>query len=141
MYTTPRMNTLYSTFLAQKNLKNTAQRKELFYIVMAEKSHFSVDQLAEKTKGKIGVATLYRFLRLMVDAHLIHEYHFGEKTLFEPVDGNNHHDHIICEQCGTIEEFYSPEIEKIQEQIIVAKGFTLTSHRHELYGLCKKCAQ
>jgi len=92
----------------------------------------------QKAKGEIRPATLYRVLRLLVDSQILMEHHFGGKTLFERIDCK-HHDHIICEKCEKITEFHSYEIEKIQENIMKEKGFILTSHKHELYGLCKKC--
>lgn len=132
------MTKKYQKFLAEQQLKNTTQRSELFAIVMKEKSHFSVDDLHKKIKGNIGIATLYRFLRLLIDSQIINEYNFGDQTLFE-LKNTHHHDHIICEKCGTIDEFFFPEIEDLQEKILKQKGFTPTSHRHELYGICKKC--
>lgn len=138
MYYNDSMTKNYQKFLAEQQLKNTAQRSELFEMVMKERSHFSVDDLHKKIKGKIGIATLYRFLRLLVSSQMLNEYNFGEQTLFERKD-SQHHDHIICTKCNTIDEFFSPEIENLQEKIVEKKGFKLTSHRHELYGICKKC--
>lgn len=131
------MNT-YKSFLASQNLKNTAPRKKLFGIVEQKKGHFGIEDI-QKSAQEIGIATLYRFLRSMVDAGYLKEHHFGEKTLFESTEKKDHHDHIICEKCGIIKEFYSPEIEELQESILKEKGFIPTHHRHELYGLCKKC--
>ncbi len=133
------MKEKYLEFLQTQKLKNTAQREALFKIVMAENSHFSVESLEKKTEGNIGMATLYRFLRLLVDSKILNEYHFSDKTLFERSNIENHHDHIICEKCGEISEFHSDEIENIQEAIMKSKGFISTTHRHELYGICKKC--
>lgn len=132
------MNDIYLTFLSDNNLKNTAQRAQIFQIIHNEPSHFSIEDILQKAKGEIRPATLYRVLRLLVDSQILMEHHFGGKTLFERIDCK-HHDHIICEKCEKITEFHSYEIEKIQENIMKEKGFILTSHKHELYGLCKKC--
>ena len=53
--------------------------------------------------------------------------------------GRSHHDHLICERCGRIVEFVNPEVERLQDEIAAAHGFTMNRHRHELYGTCAAC--
>jgi Fur family ferric uptake transcriptional regulator len=60
-------------------------------------------------------------------------------TRFEHKYRHAHHDHMICVECGTILEFLSPEIEKLQDEIADAYGFVIESHRHQIFGQCQKC--
>jgi Fur family ferric uptake transcriptional regulator len=80
-------------------------------------------------------------MKLLEEAGIAHTRRFGnaKETLYEVASGRSHHDHLICEQCGRIVEFVSPEVERIQDRIASRHGFTLSRHRHELYGLCPEC--
>ena len=60
-------------------------------------------------------------------------------TRFEHKYRHAHHDHMICTECGTILEFLSPEIERLQDEIAEAYGFAIDSHRHQIFGRCQKC--
>ena len=62
-------------------------------------------------------------------------------TRFEHRFRHAHHDHMICTNCGTILEFLSPEIERLQDEIAEDYGFTIESHRHQMFGLCQKCSR
>jgi len=87
----------------------------------------------------IGLATLYRTLNVLCDAGIAQERHFGTQTHYDNVVHKRHHDHMICTQCGLIMEFENCDIEKLQEQVAARHGFTITTHKLELYGLCTKC--
>ena len=88
----------------------------------------------------IGLATVYRVLTQFEQAGILVRSQFdGGKAVFELNDGD-HHDHLICTNCGTVVEFSDPEIEKRQHRIAKDNGFTLESHTVMLYGICPKCA-
>ena len=91
-----------------------------------------------KADSSIGLATVYRTLRLFVEAGIASERRFQEGvTRYEPQQP--HHDHLICVRCGRIVEFENDAIERLQDEIAAHHGFTLLSHRHELYGACEAC--
>jgi Fur family ferric uptake transcriptional regulator len=96
---------------------------------------------ARKRHPGTGFATVYRTMKLLEEAGVAHARHFGDatETLYEIAAGRSHHDHLICEICGRIEEFESPEVERFQDQIAARYGFALSRHRHELYGTCSQC--
>ncbi|MEM9194277.1 MAG: transcriptional repressor [Myxococcota bacterium] len=84
---------------------------------------------------------MYRTLKLLRDSGLAHERHFGDGvSRYEVHHDDEHHDHLICTECGHIVEFEIEEIEHLQEKLASRKGFVLTKHRHELYGVCKEVA-
>ena len=84
----------------------------------------------------IGLATVYRVLTQFEQAGLLERHHFESgKAVFELNDGK-HHDHIVCMQCGRVEEFTDPEIEKRQARIARERGFTVVAHALYLYCEC-----
>ena len=86
----------------------------------------------------IGLATVYRVLTQFEQAGLLERQHFeGGKAVFE-LKSDGHHDHLVCLQCGRVEEFYDAEIEKRQIQIAKDRGFKLHEHSLSLYADCIK---
>lgn len=126
--------------VAQRGLKLTSQRRVIAEVFFSSDDHVSLLDILERTRERqagIGYATVYRTMRLMTEAGLAEEHHFGEAhTRYEPARDGNHHDHIICTECGRIVEFEDEAIETRQERIAKDHGFQVTSHRHEIYGRC-----
>lgn len=86
----------------------------------------------------IGLATVYRVLTQFEQAGLLSRHYFESgKAVFELNEGH-HHDHLVCVQCGKVEEFYDPEIEKRQQQIAAERGFAVSDHALYLYCDCLK---
>ena len=86
----------------------------------------------------VGLATVYRVLTQFEQAGLLARQHFETgKAVFELNQGG-HHDHLVCLQCGRVEEFYDGEIEKRQSEIAGKKGFELRGHSLALYADCTK---
>jgi Fur family ferric uptake transcriptional regulator len=86
----------------------------------------------------IGLATVYRVLTQFEQAGLLTRHHFETgKAVFELNQGG-HHDHLVCMQCGRVEEFFDPEIEKRQAKIAKDRGFQITEHALYLYAECIK---
>ncbi|MBS0319504.1 MAG: ferric iron uptake transcriptional regulator [Proteobacteria bacterium] len=86
----------------------------------------------------IGLATVYRVLTQFEQAGLLERHHFESgKAVFELNEGK-HHDHLVCLQCGRVEEFYDAEIEKRQTKIAQDRGFRITEHALYLYADCTK---
>jgi Fur family ferric uptake transcriptional regulator len=86
----------------------------------------------------VGLATVYRVLTQFEQAGLLIRHHFeGDKAVFELNQGG-HHDHLVCLQCGKVEEFHDPEIEKRQDKIAKARGFIIREHSLYLFAECTK---
>ncbi len=87
----------------------------------------------------IGLATVYRVLTQFEPAGRI-ERHLLEsgKAVFE-VNHGKHHDHLVCVECGKVEEFFDPEIEKRQNAVAEERGFTIQDHALYIYGRCAGC--
>ena len=127
--------------LGKHSLKLTRQRE---YILGAflKMEHVTAEQLYHilaKKDPHIGLATIYRTLKLLCDTGLAQERHFGSQTQFDNVSHKGHHDHLICTSCGKIIEFQNCQIEKLQEEVANRNGFMIKTHKLELYGLCSNC--
>ena len=132
-------------YMNEKGHRSTEQRRQIVDALFAAPSHVTIDGLWELVRGKhsnIGYATVYRTLKLLAECGVVEEYQFGDGfTRYELAEEDGHHDHMICQQCGKIEEFEEPLIEELQRRIAEKYGFTLTTHKHELYGTCSQCRQ
>ncbi|MFZ6815327.1 ferric iron uptake transcriptional regulator [Undibacterium sp. Rencai35W] len=86
----------------------------------------------------VGLATVYRVLTQFEQAGLLHRNHFETgKAIFELNEGT-HHDHLVCLDCGLVEEFFDEQIEKRQQAVAQERGFTIAEHALALYGNCTK---
>ncbi len=129
--------------LRTRNLRVTPERLEVLDGVLSHEGHFDAEQLLThlRRQGKsVSRATLYRTLDHLAEAGLVHKHHFDEgHALFEHVHGRSHHDHMVCDRCGTVIEFVSEEIEALQDQICRQHGFRAERHVHQLFGICRSC--
>jgi Fur family ferric uptake transcriptional regulator len=101
-----------------------------------------IDDLHKKIRSEdptIGIATLYRTMKLLIDAGLAEMHTFNERTTYERLYQVGHHDHLICKICSKTVEFEHPLIEKYQQEVCERHGFALKSHRMELFGICNEC--
>jgi len=90
------------------------------------------------TQRPIGLATVYRVLTQFEQAGILKRSNFESgKSVYE-LDEGQHHDHLVCLQCGRVEEFYDPEIERRQQRIAKDRGFALQDHALALYANCTK---
>jgi Fur family ferric uptake transcriptional regulator len=132
-----------SAYLEEKNLKHTKQRDVILDAFLDARGHATSEELyrlVREVNSNIGYTTVYRTLKLLVDAGIAQERHFDDGIARYEID-HDHHDHLVCLECGKIVEFESPLIEATQEQIAAEHNFTLKRHRHELYGYCAHCTK
>ena len=135
---------IWKSFLSNKGLNASKTRDDVVAVFLHTTTHIDLQSLHEAVRRRhpgIGFATVYRTMKLLEDAGLAHARRFGDakETLYEVAAGRSHHDHLICESCGRIVEFVSPEVERLQDGIAAKHGFELNRHRHELYGRCGEC--
>lgn len=131
-----------SSDLKASGLKATLPRLKILEIFQnSSVRHMSAEDvykilLAENMD--VGLATVYRVLTQFEQAGLLHRNHFETgKAVFELNEGS-HHDHLVCLDCGLVEEFFDEEIERRQQKIAVERGFELAEHALALYGHCTK---
>lgn len=131
----------FEKFLKKMGYRLTKQRLIVLDAIINAGAHVNTEEIADKAKQldkTIGIATVYRTLQLMREAGFVegsNNNKEAQKYEVKSIDGT-HHDHLICQKCGTVIEFYSAEIEKLQEKIAKELGFVLYSHKMELIGEC-----
>lgn len=121
-------------------LRLTGPREAIVEAFFSAGRHLSLNEihtLALERRAGVGFATVYRTMRLLVESGLATEHKFGEDyTVYEAASEGEHHDHLICVDCGKIVEFENHELEELQERIARELGYSVVSHRHEIYVRC-----
>src|SRR5882672_1514110 len=134
------MSTVQS--LKESGLKATLPRRKILELFEASKvRHLSDEDVYKALIGEridIGPATPYRVLTQFEHAGLLSRQNVEHgKAVFELIQGG-HHDHLVCLQCGRVEEFYDPDIERRQTEVARQRGFQLHGHSLALYADCTK---
>ena len=139
----PSKDDVLTRYMAERGLKSTRQRSLIIDTFFGSGGHLSVEQLWSKVRlndARVSVATVYRTMKLLSECGLAEARNFGDgQTRYEASVGKHHHDHLICTRCGQIVEFENDRIEALQDGIAKKHGFRVTSHKMELYGLCRAC--
>lgn len=134
---------IFRDFLKQKGLKLTQQREEILETFLKTEQHLSTEDLYKVIKKKkfgIGQATVFRTLKLLTEAGIAKEVRLGDKRVrFEHEYGHQHHDHLVCQVCSKLIETVDFEIERLQNVLCKKFQFTPTSHRLQIFGMCKQC--
>lgn len=134
---------IFRKYLERRGLKLTAERQALFEELFARHEHFEADELLVRLRSKhtkISRATIYRTLDLLVDSGIVGRVRIGESGYrYERLRAGDHHDHLICNECGRVIEFREPQIEKLQDEVYERYGFIALSHSHQLRGICRRC--
>ncbi len=132
--------------LKSMGLKATLPRMTVLEIFQRSATrHLSAEDVYKvllNDKHDIGLATVYRVLTQFEQAGLLKRNHFESgKSVFE-LDEGSHHDHIVCMNCGRVEEFFDPEIERRQEKVAKERGFQIQDHSLSIYASsCKSCPE
>ena len=131
------------SFLKEKGFKSTRQRDIIASEFLKTGEHVTAEDLYKKINRKhkdIGFTTVYRTLKLLKKSGLATESIFADNlTRYEPLSEDDHHDHLVCLDCGSITEFENSKIERLQEKIADEFGFYTVSHKMDLYGYCSEC--
>lgn len=134
---------IFHEHIQKAGLKRTSQRDLILDVFLRTEKHLSSEDLYELVKQEdpgVGHTTVYRTLKLLVDAGLAREVRFGDgRTRYEHNYKHPHHDHMICTECSTTVEFFSAELEATQETIAAKYGFELTHHSLRIFGVCERC--
>ena len=133
----------FHAYLTTQKLKSTRQREIILDEFLRVGEHLSTEELYLRLREQhphIGYATVHRTLTLFAECGIAEPRHFGDgQTRYESRDGEEHHDHLICTDCGAIVEFENSQIEALQESVARQNGFHIMRHRLELYGRCRAC--
>ena len=128
--------------LKSLGLKATGPRMKILHLFEeTERAHLSAEEIYRLLLTEhedVGLATVYRVLTQFEQAGLLVRHHFeGGKSVFE-LNRGDHHDHIVCMQCGRVEEFYDAAIEARQKKAAAERGFAVRGHTLQIYADCTR---
>lgn len=137
---------LFRRYLREQGLPVTPQREAVADAIFTSKGHLSVEDIESTLRGtgeRIGKATIYRTVEILVRSGLVEEHDFGEGfKRYEHLFGSTPvHEHLICINCHHVVEFQSHEVVRLQEATARNHGFAPVRHRLEIYGLCAGCQE
>lgn len=134
----------FKSLLKKNSLKFTIQREVILETLYNSDEHLTPESLHHLIQEKFpdlktGIATVYRTLSLLEDSNMVTSLSFGAQGKKYELGAKNHHDHLICTECGTITEFVDEQIEARQHHIADELGFKMQDHSMQIYGICSKC--
>lgn len=131
----------FEAFLRSRNLKVTLERMGILRAIVQRKDHVDADTLQAELRAEgISRATIYRTLDLLVQCGLIRRHNLGTShAVFEAAYGTDHHDHLVCVDCGKVIEFFQEDLEAMQEAICKEHRFRSLQHTLQIFGLCETC--
>ena len=128
--------------LKSTGLKATSPRLKILEVFQrSDQRHMTAEDVYRvllQDHSDIGLATVYRVLMQFEQADLLLRSHFEAGKAVYELNQGQHHDHLVCMDCGRVEEFYDAEIEKRQQAVAKAKGFTIADHALSLYATCNQ---
>jgi Fur family transcriptional regulator, ferric uptake regulator len=134
---------IFLEHIQKSGLRRTAQRDLIMDVFLSTEEHLTSEDLywlVHKEDPSVGHTTVYRTLKLLTEAGLAREVRFGDnKTYYEHHYDHEHHDHMICTSCGKVIEFFSQEIEELQDEMAAKFNFRPTHHSLRMWGLCSTC--
>ena len=135
---------LFRRYLREQGLPVTPQREAVADAIFSSSGHLSVEDIETALRGtgeRIGKATIYRTMEILVRSGLVEEHDFGEGfKRYEHLFGQSPvHEHLVCTECGNVTEIQDPELVRVQEDVAKRHGFQAAQYRLEIYGLCAEC--
>jgi Fur family ferric uptake transcriptional regulator len=120
----------------------TTQQRDMVQYIFSRHNHFDADELIDEMKResfRVSRPTVYRTLKKLVDAGLLRKINLGTRTVYEHDYGYAQHDHLYCEQCGTMIEFQDPQIEQLVRDVCQQHQFQFMGHSFIIRGVCATC--
>jgi Fur family ferric uptake transcriptional regulator len=130
-------------YLRERKLKVTPHRELILDTFLNNEGHRSVEDIYRTVRAqdpRIGYTTVYRTMKILVECGLAREIDLADGiTRYEHLFNHEHHDHMICMECGANIEFLNAEIETVQDEASEQLGFKVMDHRLQIYGVCREC--
>src|SRR5215510_12421145 len=134
---------VFLEYLQSRRLKVTPHRQLILNTFLAHERHRSVAHIYRDVHAKdprVGYTTVYRTMKILADCGLAREIDLADGiTRYEHLYNHQHHDHMICMECGNSIEFYNADIEALQDSASEQLGFKVLDHKLQIYGLCEDC--
>ena len=130
-------------YLRDNKLKVTPHRELILETFLNHEGHRSVEDIYRTVRQedpRVGYTTVYRTMKLLAECGLAREIDLADGiTRYEHLFNHEHHDHMICMECGTSIEFFNADIESVQDAASEQLGFKVLDHKLQIYGVCRKC--
>jgi Fur family ferric uptake transcriptional regulator len=134
---------IFYKHLKRVGLKHTDQRDTILRTFLETRDHLSTDELfrlVRKKDAKVGFTTVYRTLKLLAECGLASAVPFPDgMARYEHQFNRRNHHHMVCTECDASVEFFSPEVNKLEEEIGRKYHFDATRHNFQIYGVCEDC--
>lgn len=127
--------------LKTSGVRITPQRHAILAYLLESMDHPTADEIYRALNShfpSMSVATVYNNLKMLIEAGMVRELTYGDSSSRFDADVTEHY-HIICEQCGKIEDFHYPSLTMVEQQAEKRTGYQISGHRMELYGVCADC--
>jgi Fur family ferric uptake transcriptional regulator len=134
----------FREFLEIRGEKLTEPRRILIRHIFDSHKHFDADELVADLREagrRVSRSTVYRTLRLLVEAGLLRELRLTNRSAYEHDYGYPSHDHLHCTECNAVVEFRNDEIQKLRDAISQEQGFRPVGHRFVISGVCSACSR
>jgi Fur family ferric uptake transcriptional regulator len=124
--------------LEMRGHRVTASRRRVIDALMAQPSHFTVDDVLRDT-GKTGRATVFRTMKLLTDLNVLCRVLMDDGTLHYRVSARGHHHHLVCRECGRVEDFATCDVTSLVNELVKNTQYQIEGHWLEVYGRCQSC--
>jgi Fur family transcriptional regulator, ferric uptake regulator len=124
--------------LEARGYRVTPSRRAVIAAVLQQQGHFAVDDLVTRCRGA-GRATVFRTIRLLTELGVVCRVLLEDGTLHYRVSERGHHHHLVCTECGSVEDLDRCQIDEIVREVGSSTGYEIDGHWLELYGRCSRC--
>ena len=124
--------------LEMRGHRITASRRRVLDAILAQPAHFTVDDVLRSVRG-VGRATVFRTIKLLVDLNLVCRVLLDDATLHYRLSTRGHHHHLVCIDCGRVEDFTNCDVRGLVRDLSRATDYEIEGHWLEVYGRCSAC--
>ena len=124
--------------LEMRGHRITGSRRRVLDAVLAQPAHFTVDDVLHATR-KVGRATVFRTMKILLDLNIVCRVILDDGAMHYRVSTRGHHHHLVCIDCGRVEDFSQCDVQALTRDLAKATGYEIERHWLEVYGRCQAC--